>query len=50
MNKRVVWNDEEIDEDVLSWFGHVEGIEIDRSTKRVNVGECAVVTQWVAAD
>ena len=32
--------DEKVDEDVLRWFGHVEGI-VERIAKRVYVGECA---------
>ena len=32
--------DERIDEDVLWWFGHVEGMERDRITKSVYVGVC----------
>ena len=30
-----------IDEGVLRWFGHVEGMENDRIAKRVYVGESA---------
>ena len=30
-----------IDEDVLWWFGHVEGMEKDKIAKRIYVGECA---------
>ena len=33
--------DEEIDEGVLRWFGHVERTENDRIAKKVYVGECA---------
>ena len=33
--------DERIDEGVLRWFGHVEGMERDMIAKRVYVGECA---------
>ena len=33
--------DEEIDEVVLRWFGHVERMENDRITKRAYVEECA---------
>ena len=33
--------DERIDEGVLQWFGHVQGMEKDRIAKRVYVGECA---------
>ena len=33
--------DERIDEGVLRWLGHVERMEIDRTAKRVYVGECA---------
>ena len=32
--------DENIDEGVLRWFGHVERMENDRIVKRVYVGEC----------
>ena len=32
--------DENIDEGVLRWFGHVERIENDKIAKRVYVGEC----------
>ena len=42
--------DERIDEVILQWFGHMEGMENDRITKRVYVGECAgshsLVKQW----
>ena len=31
---------EGIDEDVLRWYDHVEGMERDRITKRVYVREC----------
>ena len=33
--------DEEIDEVVLRWFGHVERMENDRIAKRAYVEECA---------
>ena len=33
--------DEEIDEGVLRWFGHVERMENDGIAKRIYVGECA---------
>ena len=33
--------DERIDEGVLWWFGHMEGMERYRIAKRVYVGECA---------
>ena len=33
--------DEEIDEVVLRWFGHVERMENDRIAKRTYVEECA---------
>ena len=33
--------DEKIDEGVLRWFGHVEGMENDRIAKRIYEGECA---------
>ena len=33
--------DERIDESMLLWFGHVEGMERDRIAKSVFVGECA---------
>ena len=33
--------DENIDEGVLRWFGHVERIENGRIVKRVYVGDCA---------
>ena len=36
--------DERIDEGVLRGFGHVER---DRIAKRVYVGKCTVVIQWV---
>ena len=36
-----------IDEVVLRWFGHVERVENDMIAKRVYLGECAVVVQWV---
>ena len=32
--------DDEIDEGVLRWFGHVERMENDRIAKRVYVGVC----------
>ena len=32
--------DERINEGVLRWLGHVEGMERDRIAKRVYVGEC----------
>ena len=32
--------DEIIDEEVLRWFGYVEGMESDRIAKRVYVGLC----------
>ena len=32
--------DEEIDDGVLRWFGHVERMMNDRTGKRVYVGEC----------
>ena len=38
MTKRV---GEKIDEGVLRWFGHVEGMEKDRIAKRAYVAECA---------
>ena len=41
MGKGVVRYDENIDEGVLRWFGHVERIGNDRIAKRVYVGECA---------
>ena len=28
-------------EEILRWFGHVEGMENDKIAKRVYVGECA---------
>ena len=37
VTKRV---DERIDEGILRWFGHVEGMENDRIVKRVSVGVC----------
>ena len=33
--------DENIDEGVLRWFGHMERMENERIAKRVYVGECA---------
>ena len=33
--------DEKIDEGVLRWFGHVEGMENDRIIKSVYLGKCA---------
>ena len=33
--------DEKIDQDVLRWFGHVEGMENNRIAKRIYVGEFA---------
>ena len=33
--------DESINEGILQWFSHVEGMERDRITKTVYVGECA---------
>ena len=33
--------DENVEEIVLRWFGHVERIENDRIAKRIYVGECA---------
>ena len=32
--------DENIDEGVLRWFGHVERMEVNRIAKTVYVGEC----------
>ena len=32
--------DERINEGVLRWFGHMEGMERDMIAKRVYVGEC----------
>ena len=39
--------DKRIDEGVLRWFRNVERMEKDMITKRVYVGECAVIVQWV---
>ena len=33
--------DQRIDEGVLWWFSHVEGMKIDRIAKRLYVGVCA---------
>ena len=33
--------DENFDEGVLQWFGHIKRIENDRIAKRIYVGECA---------
>ena len=41
--------EEKIDNIVLRCFGHVERMENDRIAKRVYVGECAVVAQWVGS-
>ena len=42
--------DEKIYEDVLRLFGNVERMENDRTAKKVYVGECAVVAQWVGPE
>ena len=39
--------DERINEGVLRWFGNVERMERDSIVKRLYVGECVVVVQWV---
>ena len=31
---------ERLDENILRWFGHIKGIENDRTAKKVYVGEC----------
>ena len=42
MNKVTLWEYERINNSVLRWSGHTEGMGTNRITKKVNVRKCVI--------
>ena len=43
MNKVTLWEYERINNSVLRWSGHTEGMGTNRITKKVNVRKCVII-------